>query len=184
VSTSAPLIREADAPALAIAPTQGTLETVPTLAPVVTSLKAMHDDHVPMGLMAAWRFRPALAWAAVVGGVFEVGLGSITTAHGSGIGLDLAMATSIAGAMGMGSFVLQYPLGWLADHLPARRLFAIGAAALVLSAVAFVQSTHQPSLLWVCAALWGGIGGARHARPLTRRAPGLSAPCAPRRSAW
>lgn len=139
-----------------------------TLAPVVTSLKAMHDDHVPMGLMAAWRFRPALAWAAVVGGVFEVGLGSITTAHGSGIGLDLAMATSIAGAMGMGSFVLQYPLGWLADHLPARRLFAIGAAALVLSAVAFVQSTHQPSLLWVCAALWGGIGGALYTLSMIR----------------
>lgn len=139
-----------------------------TLVPAVTRLKAMHDDHVPMGLLAAWRFRPALAWAAVVGGVFEVGLGSITTAHGSGQGLDLAAATSIAGALGAGSFALQYPLGWLADHLPARRLFAGGAGLLVLSALAFMWSTHQPTLLWVCAALWGGIGGALYTLSMIR----------------
>lgn len=139
-----------------------------TLSPAVTHLKAMHDDHEPMSLMAAWRFRPALAWAAVVGGVFEVGLGSITTAYGSQIGLDLGAATSIAGALGFGSFALQYPLGWLADHLPARRLFVIGAVALVLSALAFIQAAQVPSLLWVCAALWGAVGGALYTLSMIR----------------
>ncbi|MBI2734295.1 MAG: MFS transporter [Aquabacterium sp.] len=97
-----------------------------TLAPAVTQLKAMHDDHEPMSLLSAWRFRPALAWAAVVGGVFEVGLGSITTAYGSQIGMNLAAATSIAGALGMGSFLL------------------------------------------VCAAAWGGIGGALYTLSMIR----------------
>jgi MFS family permease len=139
-----------------------------TLAPVVTTLKAMHDDHEPMSLISAWRFRPSLAWAAVVGGVFEVGLGSITTAYGSQIGLSLAAATSIAGALGMGSFAFQYPIGWLADHLPARRLFAWGAGLLVLSAVAFVQAAHMPALIWVCAAIWGGVGGALYTLSMIR----------------
>jgi MFS family permease len=139
-----------------------------TLAPSVARLKAMHDDHVPMGLMAAWRFRPALAWAAVVGGVFEVGLGAITTAYGSQIGLDLGRATSIAGALGLGSFALQYPIGWLADHLPPRRLFAAGAGLLVLSALAFVEAAEHPALLWVCAGLWGGVGGALYTLSMIR----------------
>jgi MFS family permease len=139
-----------------------------TLAPSVARLKAMHEGHVPMGLVAAWRFRPSLAWAAVVGGVFEVGLGSITTAYGAQIGLDLGRATSIAGALGLGSFLLQYPIGWLADHLPPRRLFAAGAALLGLSALAFVASPAHPALLWVCAGLWGGVGGALYTLSMIR----------------
>src|SRR3990167_6013298 len=71
-----------------------------TLVPAVSQLKAMHDDREPMSLLAAWRFRPGLVWAAGVGGGFEGGLGTITTAYGSEIGLDLAVATSIAGALG------------------------------------------------------------------------------------
>ena len=139
-----------------------------TLAPAVGRLRATHDDHTPMGLWAAWRFRPGLAWAAVVGGVFEVGLGSITTAYGSQIGLDLGRATSIAGALGLGSFLFQYPIGWLADHHPPRRLFAAGAGLLVLSALAFLGATAYPALLWVCAGLWGGVGGALYTLSMIR----------------
>lgn len=139
-----------------------------TLAPAVKRLKAMHDDQEHMSMVSAWRFRPTLAWAAVVGGVFEVGLGSITTAYGSQIGLNLAAATSIAGALGMGSFLAQYPIGWLADHLPPRHLFAAGAGILVLSALAFVQAANWPSLIWICAAAWGGVGGALYTLSMIR----------------
>lgn len=131
-----------------------------TLVPAVTQLQAMHEDREPMSLLGAWRFRPALVWAALVGGVFEVGLSAITTAYGSQIGLDLGTATSIAGTLGMGSFLLQYPLGWLADHLDPRRLFAIGAGVLSLSALLFTQAAQWPALLWLCAGLWGAVGGA------------------------
>ena len=139
-----------------------------TLVPAVLRLRATPEGHESMGLMAAWRFRPSLAWAAVVGGVFEVGLGSITTAYGSQIGLDLGRATSIAGALGLGSFLLQYPIGWLADHLPPRRLFAAGSALLLLSALAFVEAPSHPALLWVCAGLWGGVGGALYTLSMIR----------------
>lgn len=139
-----------------------------TLVPAVSQLKAMHEDREPMGLIAAWRFRPGLVWAAVVGGVFEVGLGTITTAYGSEIGLNLAAATSIAGALGMGSFALQYPLGWLADHVASRRLFALGASVLAASGVAFAFATQWPALIWLCAALWGAMGGALYTLSMIR----------------
>ena len=134
----------------------------------VTALKAMHEDREPMGILAALRFRPTLVWAAIVGGVFEVGLNSVTTAYGSQTGLSLAAATSIAGALGAGSFVLQYPAGWLADHLPPRRLFALGAALLMLSALAFTQAVRWPALIWACAGAWGAVGGALYTLSMIR----------------
>ncbi len=138
------------------------------LAPSVARLQAMHEGQAHMGLLAAVRFRPTLVWAAVVGGVFEVGLGSVTTAYGSQIGLNLAAATSIAGALGMGSFLLQYPLGWLADKVDARRLFAAGAALLAVSALAFTQAVHWPALIWACALAWGALGGALYTLSMIR----------------
>lgn len=134
----------------------------------INRLRATADDHVPMGMMAALRFRPALIWAALVGGVFEVGLGSITTAYGSQTGLDLAQATSIAGAMGMGSFILQYPVGWLADHWPARRLYTLGGFALLTFSLAFVYAAHWPPLVWLCAGAWGALGGAMYTLSMIR----------------
>ncbi len=144
------------------------LGLVLTLSPQLGRLRATPEGHEPMSLLAAWRFRPGLAWAAVVGGVFEVGLGSITTAYGSQIGLELGVATSIAGALGFGSFLLQYPIGWLADHHPPRRLFLAGAALLTLSALAFMAAGQAPWLLWVCAATWGAVGGALYTLSMIR----------------
>ena len=138
------------------------------LQPAVLQLKAMHDTHAHLGLWSACRLAPSLVWAAVVGGVFEVGLGSVTVAHGSGMGLTLAAAASIAGALGMGSFLLQYPTGWLADHLPVSRLFGIASAGLFISAVTLSQAPHWPLLFWVCAALWGAIGGALYTLSMIR----------------
>lgn len=131
-----------------------------SLAPVLDGLRASHEGQAHMSLWRALRFRPALVWAAIVGGVYEVGLSSVTTAYGSQMGLTLAAATSIAGAVGMGSFVLQYPVGWLADRLPLQRLFLVGAALLVVSALAFSQVGQHPWLMWLCAGVWGSVGGA------------------------
>ena len=138
------------------------------LAPSVARLKAAHEGAQTMGLAAAWRHRPLLVWAALVGGVFEVGLGSVTTAYGSQLGMSLAAATSIAGALGMGSFLLQYPTGWLADHVATQRLFTGAAVILVLASLAFGQAHQWPQLIWLCAAAWGAVGGALYTLTMIR----------------
>lgn len=139
-----------------------------TLAPSVLRLQAMHEGQAHMGLWQAARFRPALLLAAIVGGVFEVGLGSVTTAYGAETGLDLGRATTIAGVLGVGSFLLQYPVGWLADRWPARRLFLGAGALLAVSGLCFMAAGQWPVLLWVCAGLWGGLGGALYTLSMIR----------------
>lgn len=130
-----------------------------TAGPGVAALRAGHGDAPGASLFVAMRQVPALMVLAVVGGVFEAGLGSITTAIGSGAGLSLAAAASIAGTVGIGSLLLQYPGGWLADHVAPRPLF-LGAGLLLLAgSLLFLLAPRWAPMMWVSAALWGAIGG-------------------------
>jgi MFS family permease len=129
-------------------------------SPAIGRLAVAHADARSQTLAQALRARPGLVWIAFAGGVFEAGLGSIGAAHGSQLGYSVAAATSIAGALGVGSFVLQYPAGWMADHLPLRRVFAAAGALLLLAALAFAASGSWSALLWASAFVWGAVGGA------------------------
>ena len=128
--------------------------------PALGRLAVAHTEARAYTLGDALGARPGLAWIAFTGGVFEAGLGSIGAAHGSQLGYSVAAATSIAGALGVGSFALQYPAGWVADHLPMRRVFAAAGVLLVVSAAAFAASGERPALLWASAFVWGAVGGA------------------------
>jgi MFS family permease len=119
-------------------------------------------------LLDALRAQPALAALAFAGGVFEAGLSSIAAAHGAERGLALAAATSIAGALGVGSFLLQYPAGWLADRLPISRVVGGAGVLLLIGTVAFASSGSWTELLWVSAFLWGAVGGALYTLAMVR----------------
>jgi MFS family permease len=114
------------------------------------------------GTWQAMRQVPALAGIAFVGGVFEAGLGSISAAHGAGLGLTMGAAASIVGALGLGSFLWQYPAGLAADRFSLRRVFGAAGALLLVSALAFAATygVQHLWLLWACAWIWGGVGGA------------------------
>jgi MFS family permease len=112
------------------------------------------------GTWRALRLVPWLAALAFAGGVFEAGLSAISAAHASSIGMSLGVAASAAGAIGIGSFLMQYPAGWAADHLPVRKVFTAAALLLALASVAIGFAGGAPWLLWVCGLVWGGVGGA------------------------
>jgi MFS family permease len=112
------------------------------------------------GTWQSLRAVPWLAGLALAGGVFEAGLSAITSAHASSLGMDLRTATSVAGAIGVGSFLFQYPAGWAADHVPVRRVFTGAALVLMLASGAIAFADRAPWLLWACGLLWGGVGGA------------------------
>jgi MFS family permease len=119
-------------------------------------------------LLPTLRQVPGLAWMAVMGGVFEVGQSAIITAKGASMGLNLPHAASIAGALGVGSFLLQYPCGWLSDHVRARRLFQGAAILLMAASLALVLTPVWPGFLWVSAFMWGAIGGALYTLTMIR----------------
>ncbi len=108
----------------------------------------------------ALRRVPELCVIAFAGGVFEAGLTSIIAAHGSQTGLSLAAAASIVAAIGVGSFIVQYPAGVLADRISARSVFSMAAVLLIGSALLLLLSGQVPLTLWLAALIWGGVGGA------------------------
>jgi len=139
-----------------------------TLSPGVSQLRASRVGAASMGLTAALRRVPGLAWVACAGGMFEVGLTAVSSAYGSKLGLSLASAASIAGVLGAGSFLLQYPSGWLADHVAPRRVFASAGWLLVAGSLSFAWVTQWHSLLWVSAFVWGAVGGSLYTLTMIR----------------
>lgn len=111
---------------------------------------------------------PALAGLAFAGGVFESGLSSISAANGASMGMTVAAAASIVGALGAGSFLFQYPAGMAADHLLPSRVFGAAGLLLLASSVLLLWAGSSPWLLWACAFVWGGVGGALYTLTMIR----------------
>lgn len=112
------------------------------------------------GTWAALRQVPLLGLIAFAGGVFEAGLGSVSAANAAGLGLDLRTAASVAGAIGVGSFLCQLPAGMAADRWRMRTVFIAAALLLLVASAAFGFAGRWPALLWACGVVWGGVGGA------------------------
>jgi MFS family permease len=138
------------------------------MGPSVGRMRASREGAPALGLLAAVRRVPGLVALAFAGGVFEAGLSSVTTAHAAGSGLSLAAAASVAGVLGMGSFLLQYPSGWIADHVRPRPVFVGVGVVLFIASLAFAGSTTWPVLNWVSAFFWGAVGGALYTLTMTR----------------
>ncbi len=111
---------------------------------------------------------PALVLIAFAGGVFEAGLSSVSAANGAALGLSLAQASSLVGALGVGSFVFQYPAGLAADRFAPQRVFGIAGALLFVSSLAFALTPQFTWLLYATAVIWGGIGGALYTLTMIR----------------
>jgi MFS family permease len=103
---------------------------------------------------------PLLVLIAFAGGVFEAGLGSVSAANAASLGLGLSKAASVAGAIGVGSFLCQLPAGLAADRFRMRTVFTGAAVALLVASSAFAFVAQAPWLLWAVGVVWGGVGGA------------------------
>ncbi|MFL6695085.1 MAG: MFS transporter [Ramlibacter sp.] len=112
------------------------------------------------GTWEAMRTVPLLVLIAFSGGVFEAGLGSVSAANASASGLSLSGAASVAGAIGVGSFLCQLPAGLAADRFALRQVFTAAAVLLLGSSIAFSFTGFAPWLLWGAGIVWGGVGGA------------------------
>ncbi|HVE54825.1 MAG TPA: MFS transporter [Ramlibacter sp.] len=131
-------------------------------------------DLAPTGTWQALRVVPWLALIAFAGGAFEAGLGAVSAAHASEQGMSLRAAASVAGVIGIGSFLVQYPAGWAADRFPLRRVFTGAACALLAASIAVGFARQAPWLLWACGLLWGGVGGALYTLTMVQVAHAFS----------
>lgn len=136
--------------------------------PVLAATPAKSNPEPAMSTWRALQHVPGLALIAFVGGVFESGLSSISAAHAAGLGMSLSAAASVVGALGVGSFLLQYPAGLLADQVKPGQLFGCAGVALLGSSLAVGWGHAIPWIMWVCAFIWGGVGGALYTLTMIR----------------
>jgi MFS family permease len=130
------------------------------MALAIPSHAAVEPPPGQAGAGHAMRQVPLLVLIAFSGGVFEAGLGSVSAANASSLGQDLSAAASVAGAIGVGSFLCQLPAGLAADRFPMRRVFSLAALALLASSIALGFAGRASWLLWGVGVVWGGVGGA------------------------
>jgi MFS family permease len=129
------------------------------MQPVATGLK---------GVWQALTAHPIVMLVGLMAGFFEVGLSALLPVLGLALGFDKAQAALLIAASGLGSALLMWPTGWLADRLgrhhpqPHRVRWALmrGCATLVLlSTLTMPWVDAQAWLAWPLALIWGGAGG-------------------------
>ena len=140
---------------------------------------AQRVGNEPPGLQATTTLQaalsvPALVVIAFVSGAFEIGLGSVSAANGANMGLSLAQASSLVGALGLGSFLLQLPAGLAADRFSQRTVFGVAGLLLLTAAIGFYFAAQYPWILWASAWVWGGVGGALYTLTMVRVAHDFS----------
>lgn len=146
--------------------------------PQVQALRAAPESGPaapPMGLGTALRRHPGLAWTAFVGGVFEAGLAALAAAEGAALGWTLGAAAALAGVLGLGSFLLQAPAGWLADRTAPRTWLGAAAVLLLWPTLPLALGAPAQPWLWAAVAAWGGVGGALYTLTMVRVAQRLAA---------
>lgn len=116
-------------------------------------------DKRSKGLLAVVLAAPAVAAAGVLGGLFENGMNALSTVQATHLGFGAHQAVLMPSAMAVGSLLVQYPVGRLAERVAPVRLMGLGVGVLVASAGALAFSPALPWIIWPVALSWGAVGG-------------------------
>ena len=126
------------------------------------------------GVWQVFRDAPELPVLAFIGGFFENGTHTAITLSALALAWKGAGAISLAGVIGAGAFVVQYPVGRLADVSGARRIIVITLLVMIVSCAPLPLSRTMPSLLWIIAFIWGAAGGCLYTLAMTGMAQRFS----------
>lgn len=119
------------------------------------------------GLRAVLLAAPHLPVLAFIGGFFENGTHTAITLCALAMDWKGAAAISLAGVIGVGAFVVQYPIGKLADIGGAQRIVFLTLGVMLLSCLPLPLSREVPAVLWVIAFVWGAAGGCLYTLAMT-----------------
>ncbi|MDB6140584.1 MAG: hypothetical protein JWO94_3656 [Verrucomicrobiaceae bacterium] len=126
------------------------------------------------GLWEVLRMAPELPVLAFIGGFFENGTHTAITLAALALSWTGAGAISLAGVIGAGAFVVQYPIGRLADGRGAGHIVTMTLWVMVASCLLLPLCHAAPSLLWVVAFVWGAAGGCLYTLAMTGMAQRFS----------
>ncbi len=135
----------------------------PTLAmpSIDVALGGGPDAYAARRLVTLWRTAPLILGTGAVVALVETTQFSLLPVWGLALGMAETAVALLLGVWIAGNIVLQYPVGWLADRLPRRRLLAGCAGLATLLSLALMSSTvaTTPALLWPVLLVHGGMSG-------------------------
>ena len=94
----------------------------------------------------------------ILGGVFSIMFG-MSAVYGTSMGFTVAQITTFVGTIYMGSVILQYPIGWLSDHMDRRVLIIfITAIASALMLIGILLSNSFYVIVFLGFVIGGSTG--------------------------
>jgi MFS family permease len=111
-------------------------------------------------LRGIFRLAPLAMTSCFVITAADTLLVSMLPLYGARIGLAHSDALYLLTMLGIGGIVLQYPFGWLADHMDRRRLTLIIALLMVAGSLALPWALPRAPYNLIYAFVYGGLIGA------------------------
>ncbi len=143
-----------------------------TSLPLIGRRVDLHRDESQAAdtLAGVFRAAPALPVLAFIGGFFENGTHTAITLAALALTWRDAAAIALAGVIGAGAFLVQYPIGRLADSRGGRRMIAWTLWLMIVVSLPLPLGGRAPMLLWIIAGVWGAAGGCLYTLAMTSMA--------------
>ncbi len=97
---------------------------------------------------------PTLLFAVLVFAMFDTSAMSLMPLYGLRHGLDEATAAYALSVLIAGNVLLQFPIGWLADRIPRRRVM-LGCAGITVLGAVLLPQVIGTILQWPLLFVWG-----------------------------
>jgi MFS family permease len=142
----------------------GALFAVAGMLPLAWTRKPPRDIAVDSGISLLTTLRVSLGQRifrqgvliAVLGGMLEAAVSGLFAVYTQHRGIGALQTADLLAVFGVGGLLLQYPVGWLVDHLSLRTAAVACAAGTALVAVVLAMPLEYPQLL-VAVFLLGGL---------------------------
>ena len=115
------------------------------------------SDKPGFGVVSFAFVAPLLALACFVVAFMELATTSLIPIYGLRVGMTESSATLMLFFGAAGGALLQFPIGWAADHFDPRKVLVACALAGLVCAAAWPFSVGVPFLLWTTLFLWWGL---------------------------
>jgi MFS family permease len=126
--------------------------TIPIL--FVAEDAAENHDEAPLSVLGFVAKAPLLIAAVGLFAVVDAAYLGFLPVYAVKNGFDTELAALALTAFIVGNIVLQFPVGWLADHFPKRNV-TLGCAMTTLIAILLVPATVGTPLMWVVLVVGG-----------------------------
>ena len=115
------------------------------------------SDNPGFGVVSFAFIAPLLALACFVVAFKELATTSLMPVYGLRIGMSESSATLMLFFGAAGGALLQFPIGWAADHFNPRKVLVACALAGLAGAAVWPFVVGVPFLLWTTLFLWWGL---------------------------